>query len=243
MNVGVVIPVRDGERYLAEALDSVIAQTHAPHDVVVVDDGSRDLTVAVAERYAPRVRCVSQTAVGIGAARNRGAAEVGGDSLAFLDADDLWPVDRLECQVAALCDSPGPDLVFGHIEQFVSPELSTLVRAELWCPDRPQPASLANTMLVPRPVWDRVGPFRAAAVRSEFLDWLLRARELGLREVMLDATVLRRRLHATNHGRVERDSAGEYALVLKESLDRRRTAGETSPSNAPARAVVDQSWR
>jgi glycosyltransferase involved in cell wall biosynthesis len=225
MNVGVVIPVRDGERYLAEALDSVLAQTHAPHDVVVVDDGSRDATVALVESYAPYVRCISQAAAGIGAARNRGAAEARGDLLAFLDGDDLWPADRLERQVAAYSERPRPDVVFGHVEQFVSPELGPAARAELVCSDHPQPALLANTMVVPRAVWDRVGSFSTTAVRSEFLDWLVRAREEGLREVMLDCTVLRRRLHATNHGRVHHDVAGEYALVLKRALDRRRAAG------------------
>lgn len=227
MKVGVVIPVRDGERYLAEALDSVLAQTHAPHDVVVVDDGSSDRTVAVAERHAPRVRCISQAAGGIGAARNRGVEEVRGELLAFLDGDDAWPLERLERQVAAFSDSPRPDLVFGHIEQFVSPELSAAERAALVCSDRPQRAFLANTMLMPRAVWDRVGPFSTVAVRSEFLDWLLRAREHGLREVMLDDIVLRRRLHAANHGRVKHDLAGEYALTLKRALDRRRAS---SPS-------------
>jgi hypothetical protein len=69
-----------------------------------------------------------------------------------------------------------------------------------------------------------VGPFSTAAVRSEFLDWLLRARDHGLREVVLGDTVLRRRLHATNHGRVKHDAAGEYALTLKRALDRRRSA-------------------
>lgn len=225
MNVAVIIPVRDGERYLAEALYSVLAQTNAPGDVVVVDDGSTDRTVAAAERYAPRVRCISQPAAGIGAARNRGVAEARGEYLAFLDGDDVWPVDRLERQLAAFAAEPRPDLVFGHIEQFVSPELDAATSAELVCPDRPQPAFLANTMLMPRAVWDRVGPFSTTAVRSEFLDWLLRAREKGLRETMVNDVVLRRRLHAANHGRVQHEAAREYVVTLKRGLDRRRAAG------------------
>ncbi len=228
MSVGVVIPVRDGERYLAEALESVLAQTHAPNDVVVIDDGSRDRTLEVVERYAPGLRCFSQEAAGIGAARNRGVAEVRGDYLTFLDGDDVWPIDRLECQLAALAARPRPDLVFGHIEQFVSPELDPSARAELVCPEEPQPASLATTMLVPRVVWNRVGGFSTTVVRSEFLDWLLRAREHSLREVMLDDVVLRRRLHGSNHGLVKRDQAGEYVRTLKQALDRRRAAPKSS---------------
>lgn len=225
MNIGVVIPVRNGQPYLAEALDSVLAQTHLPCDIVVVDDGSTDGTVAVANHYAPSVRCISQPAAGIGAARNRGVSEARGECFAFLDGDDVWPVNRLERQVAAFRVNPRPDLVFGHIEQFVSADVDPAARAELVCPDQPQPAFLANTMLMPSRVWDRVGPFSITAVRSEFLDWLLRAREYGLREVMLNDVVLRRRLHAANHGRVRHDAVGEYAVTLKRALDRRRAAG------------------
>jgi glycosyltransferase involved in cell wall biosynthesis len=237
MNVGVVIPVRDGQRYLAEALESVLAQTRPPCDVVVVDDGSSDRTVALAQRYGPRVRCVSQAAAGIGAARNRGVAEAGGELLAFLDSDDTWPVDRLERQLEAFSAQPQPDVVFGHIEQFVSPELGSAARAQLVCPDRPQPAALANTMLVPRAVWDRVGPFSTTAVRSEFLDWLLRARELSLREFMSENVVLRRRLHTSNHGRVKADIVSEYALTLTRALDRKRSGQTTDAVRLGDRTV------
>jgi glycosyltransferase involved in cell wall biosynthesis len=222
MSIAVIIPVRNGERYLAEALDSVLAQTHRPSDIVVVDDGSTDGTVAVARRYAPGVRCVSQRAAGIGAARNRGVAEDRGEYLAFLDGDDVWPADRLERLIAGFSRNPRPDLVFGHMRQFLSGDLDPAARAELVCPEDPQRAVLANTMLLPRAVWERVGPFSTEAVRSEFLDWLLRARERNLREAILDDVVLLRRLHASNHGRKTQDSAGEYALTLKRALDRRR---------------------
>lgn len=225
MNVGVVIPARDGELYLAEAIESVLGQTHQPYDVVVVDDGSEDGTPVVAGRYAPRVRCLTQPAQGIGAARNRGVAEVRGELLAFLDSDDVWPPERLERQLAPFSETAPPDVVFGRIHQFVSPELDAAARAKLICPEEPQPAFLANTMLVPRAVWDRVGPFSTTAIRSEFLEWLLRAREHGWRELMLDDVVLRRRLHASNHGRVRQDTAGEYARTLKRALDRRRRDG------------------
>jgi glycosyltransferase involved in cell wall biosynthesis len=222
LNVGVVIPVRDGERYVAEAIESVLAQSRSACDVVVVDDGSSDGTPAVAAGYAPRVRCISQPASGIGAARNRGVEAVRGELLTFLDGDDVWPRDRLERQLSAFARRPAPDVVFGHVRQFVSPDLDETDRAGLVCPAEAQPAVLANTMLLPRSVWERVGPFSTEAVRSEFLDWLLRARELALREVILDDVVLLRRLHAFNHGRVRQDSAGEYAVTLKRALDRRR---------------------
>jgi hypothetical protein len=79
-------------------------------------------------------------------------------------------------------------------------------------------------MLMRRTTWDRVGSFRTDLTVSEGLDWILRARELGCREAMLDEVVLERRLHERNNGRVYHDSRGEFARTLKASLDRRRSA-------------------
>src|SRR5262249_41927852 len=80
--VSVVVPVRDGERYLAEALDSILAQTHAPLEVIVVDDGSTDRSAEIARGFAPRVRCVSQEHRGVAAARNHGVSLARGEAIA-----------------------------------------------------------------------------------------------------------------------------------------------------------------
>lgn len=221
--VGVVIPVYDGERYLAEAIESVLAQSVAAHDVVVVDDGSSDGSRAVADGYAPLVRCVRQEHAGIGRARNRGVEEVKGDVLAFLDADDVWTPRKLELQLAAL--EAGADLVFGLVEQFVSPDVDGETAERLFCSEGLRPAHLPGALLVRREVFQRVGPFPAERAVSEFLDWLLRARELGLREAVPPALVLRRRLHGRNNSLRRRAEIGEYARVLKEAIDRRRSPG------------------
>ncbi|GAB3195413.1 hypothetical protein GCM10027062_02280 [Nocardioides hungaricus] len=94
--VSVVVPVHNVEGYLAEAVDSVLAQTHAELDVVLVDDGSTDGSGAIADEYAardPRVRVVHTENRGLGAARNEGARHVRGELLAFADSDDVVPPD------------------------------------------------------------------------------------------------------------------------------------------------------
>src|SRR5581483_6264857 len=120
--VSVILPVYNGEKYLAAALDSVRAQTHRSFEIIVVDDGSTDGSAAVAARY-PEVKYAYQSNGGISAARNCGIRLAVGDVFALLDADDLWLPDKLERQLAALYGAAAPDLVFGHVREFISPEL------------------------------------------------------------------------------------------------------------------------
>ena len=102
--VAVVVPVFDGERHLAATLASVAAQTLPAHEVIVVDDGSRDASAEVAARAGARV--VRQANAGPGAARNRGVAATDCELVAFLDADDLFAPDKLARQVEALRAAP-----------------------------------------------------------------------------------------------------------------------------------------
>ena len=103
--VSVVIPVYNGERFLAQAIESVLGQTWREVEVIVVDDGSSDHSGEIARRFAP-VRCLRQDNAGQAAARNRGAAAATGRFLAFLDADDLWLADKLERQLTAFRSAP-----------------------------------------------------------------------------------------------------------------------------------------
>jgi glycosyltransferase involved in cell wall biosynthesis len=219
--VGVVVPVHNGGRYLADALRSVLGQTHPAVAVVVVDDGSTDDSAAVAASFGPDVRLVSQPRRGAGAARNRGVDELSGEYVAFLDADDLWEPDKLERQVAAIRGDETLDVVFGHAIAFLSQDVTEprLVATAL---DRPVPAPVASTALIRSEAFRRVGRFATDRAVGEFLDWHLRAREAGLRELMLESVVLRRRVHDANSSFRERRRRGDYAEILKASIDRRR---------------------
>ena len=97
--VSVVIPAYNAERYLRETLESVLAQTYRDFEVVVVDDGSKDSTAAIAEGVGGPVRVIRQANAGPSAARNHGIREARGDLIAFVDSDDLWLPEKLAEQV------------------------------------------------------------------------------------------------------------------------------------------------
>jgi glycosyltransferase involved in cell wall biosynthesis len=220
--VSVIIPVYNCETYLAEAIDSVLAQTYAPVEIIVVDDGSTDGSAQVAARYAPRVRCLHQENSGIGAARNRGIEQASGNLLTFLDADDLWSPDKLARQVVALDLDPKLDMIFGLARQFRSPDLEAEVATAATATETVMVGYVPGTMLIRRESFARVGLFATGWRVGEFVDWYARAMDLGLKSHMLQEVVLNRRLHDTNIGIVAPNARADYLRVLKASLDRRR---------------------
>jgi glycosyltransferase involved in cell wall biosynthesis len=114
--VSVVIPCFNQGHFLREALESVLAQTVAPREVVVVDDGSTDATATIASSYAG-VTCVRQPNRGLARARNRGLHESSGEYVVFLDADDRLLPDALAIGLTAFDGRPHHVLVFGRCER------------------------------------------------------------------------------------------------------------------------------
>ena len=105
--VSILIPSRNAERWLAETLASALGQTWTNREIILVDDGSTDGSLALARSYeAQGVRVIAQPNLGASAARNRAFRESRGDFLQFLDADDLLSPDKLERQVAELTRRP-----------------------------------------------------------------------------------------------------------------------------------------
>lgn len=117
LRVSVIIPAWNREATVGRAIKSALAQSHAPLEVIVIDDGSSDGTSAVVGALAatePRIRLIRQAPnLGGAAARNRGIDAAAGEFLAFLDSDDEWTVRHLERSLQVLDGSPDCALVFG----------------------------------------------------------------------------------------------------------------------------------
>ena len=115
--VSVVIPVFNGEKFLRDAVESVLAQKYSPIEVIIVDDGSTDGTASVANSFPETVRYLHQINNGPAAARNRGIEQAQGSLIAFADADDLWPAAKLALQLPDLIGDPTIEIVIGRIQQ------------------------------------------------------------------------------------------------------------------------------
>ncbi len=223
-DVCVVIPVRNGERYLSAALESVLAQPTPVERIVVVDDGSTDGSAALARSYGKRVLVVDNAGTGPGAARNTGVAATHSTLLAFLDADDLWATDALGLRLRRMHEADAPDIVRGRVVEFVSPDIDPATPAPVAAPGS-TPGHVLGASLIRRSVWDLVGPLREDLRVGEFIDWAARAHESNVAGVDIDDVVLHRRLHATNLGRNDDGARVDLTRVVRAALQRRRGAG------------------
>ena len=178
--VSCIIPVFNGERYLREAIDSVLAQTHRSLEIIIVDDGSADGTRAVVANYGDQVLYLWQSNAGPAAARNLGLSVATGEFVAFLDADDLWHAEKLELQMARFAARPELDFCVAHVQNFWIAELHD--EEERFRNNRVTkalPGYVTGTLLARRRVFDTTGVFDAKLGHGDSTDWFLRAGEIG----------------------------------------------------------------
>jgi glycosyltransferase involved in cell wall biosynthesis len=228
--VAALVPVWNGAAFLADALGSILAQDPAVDEVVVIDDGSTDGSAAIARGFGPRVRCVTRTHAGLAATRNAAVREARSELVAFLDADDLWPHGRLALLLRALEENPACDIAQGRLQRLVQDG-----RSMRWAlVDESWRAPNVATALIRRAAFATVGPFDESVAGADDVDWLLRAKERGLREVQVDAVTLHYRRHA---GNMTNDVAADQSRLLRvlgRAVARRRAAaGEAQPEAKP----------
>jgi glycosyltransferase involved in cell wall biosynthesis len=222
--VSCIVPVFNGERFLAEALDSILAQSYQPHEIIVADDGSTDGTADVVRRYGLRVRYLHQPNARPAAARNLGLAAVTGALVAFLDSDDTWHPEKLMRQVSRFGDRPELDYCVAHVQNFWVPEMQYEAEQFKDHPrSRPMPGYVTQALMARRSLFDRVGGFNTELKNADAADWFMRADAQGAVSELLPDVLVRRRLHPGNRTRqLGSNSRDEYLRLLKASLVRRR---------------------
>lgn len=227
--ISVIIPAYNAERYLSAAIESVLAQTYCPVEILVIDDGSEDRSAAVVQRNVD-VIYHRQAHAGLSTALNNGIAIAQGSLFAFLDADDLWVPGKLVRQMARLRSNPQLSMVFGHVQEFYSPEFSESERPRVLGRAEIMPGYVKGTLLIWREAFLRVGLFDTQWRLGEFIDWYSRALEKRLEIDMLPDVVLKRRLHAGNASEHKIGSRIDYVRILKTALDRRRRSDSNEDS-------------
>jgi glycosyltransferase involved in cell wall biosynthesis len=221
--VSVIVPVYNGNRYLAAALDSVLGQSRPPTEVLVIDDGSSDPPDVALAAYGSRVGLRRKKHGGPASARNHGIQHAASEFLAFIDQDDLWTADKLARQLGRFAAEPGLDLCFGHVELFWEPALAAEERAHReHARGRHVPGYTTPALLARRTAFERVGLLDVNLRFGDATDWIMRAHAAGLQSAMLPDVVLRHRMHGSNLTRRRDASKREFVHVVKTHLDRQR---------------------
>ncbi len=219
--VSVILIVRNGERFIGEALDSVQAQTLRPDEILVIDGHSDDGTVTIASRY-PGITIIPQAGTGIANAYNQGISQSRCDQLAFISHDDRWMPNKLELQVAAMAAQPDVLLSFTHVQHVLEEGTIPPPGFRTTLLDAPVPGFIMETLVARRAAFDTMGLFDPSFAVGEDTDWFARARDAHVRTVVLPETLVVKRVHDSN---ASLSHAGINDLLLKalrQSIARKR---------------------
>jgi glycosyltransferase involved in cell wall biosynthesis len=219
--ISVIIPVYNCEKFISEALESVINQTYKPFEIIVMDDGSTDRTAEIVQQFEG-VSYFCKENSGISSTLNSGIRKVTGDLIAFLDADDYWALDKLEKQVQLLDQNAEVDAVFGYHKRFFSKTFQELSEDELADSKRVLPGYFKAAMLIRKDSFYKVGLFDESIKMGDFLDWYRRASDFGLKMEILNQIVFYRRIHGENSSLKNKANITDYVRIMKASIDRRR---------------------
>jgi glycosyltransferase involved in cell wall biosynthesis len=227
--ISVIIPYYNAGAFIDETLTSVRRQTCSPCEVILVDDGSTDAIAARVKDLGDDIIFLQQPNKGPAAARNLGLDRARGEFIAFQDADDLWPNDKLALQAERLRQDPALGVVSGRITYLDLPGATALPMRMR--EDQTVSAVNLGATLIRREVFDAIGKFDETLHFSEDQDWFLRAREKDIKIAIMNNVTLICRRHADNMTRARNMRELGLLDVLKKSIARRKRASDGRPAS------------
>jgi glycosyltransferase involved in cell wall biosynthesis len=218
----VIIPVRNGARFVAEAIASVLEQPGEHDEVLAVDDGSTDETPVILAGFVhPGLRLLSSGGRGVSAARNMGFTASRGEFIAFLDHDDMWPAGRHGTLRMALRRDEDLEAAFGRIMRRFEPGARITAEAKvqghhaLW---------LVGSGLFRRRLLERIDGFAEDMPMGEDFDFYLRLVEAGMRSRLCGVSGLVRRHHDANATNDLREANSWRLDILRRKLVRAKAS-------------------
>jgi glycosyltransferase involved in cell wall biosynthesis len=224
-SVSVVIPTYNYERFIGDAIRSVLEQTYPPSEIIVVDDGSTDETAAVVGAFGDEVRYIRQNNAGVSAARNRGVAESTSELISFLDSDDTWEPTNLEKQIARFesdeeigmvhCAMREFDVATGETTRFHMEGGEGGVADNLLLWEGPLIVGPGSGVTVSRKAFDHVGGFDTRMKVGEDWDFCYRVARVFKIAFVAEPLVNYRNHNAAAHHNVENMERGMLMFYEK----------------------------
>jgi glycosyltransferase involved in cell wall biosynthesis len=225
--VSVIVPVYNGDRYIAQAIESILEQTYTNFEIIIVDDGSTDRTRDRLQPYGQKIRYIHQHNQGVAAARNHGISASKGDLIAFLDQDDYYLPHKLGSQVACFEASPSVCIVnsgwrivderggaIGDIN--LCQDLPNLTMAD-WIIYKPV---FLGAMMFDRACLAQVDGFDTSLHQAPDVDLVLRLVLKGCKSAWVERSTVCYRQHDDNASRDALAQAKELQIVLDRLFQR-----------------------
>ncbi len=203
--VSVILPVYNGEEFLANAIQTIKSQHYQPLEILVIDDGSTDGTAAIMTQFQDEIRSFYQGNQGPAAARNYGLRMAQGEIYAFFDVDDLWCEGLFDQMIDQLIADPIAEIIQGLIKQVLIPEIIISQRnshigsdSNQNIPNKPYRFINLTSALYRKSAFKKVGALDESLMTGEDLDWFLRAWERRIKKIDVNEVFLIYRKHKTN---------------------------------------------
>lgn len=220
--IDIIIPIYNGEAFIAQAIASILKQSVKNVRIIVVNDGSSDRSLQIVSTLASthhNIKIVDLPHQGVSATLNEALNHVTAQWLAFLDCDDLWHPEKLAKQLAYLIENPAVDLCFTQLTEF--DDSKKLSRTHV---ARTQTLNGISkiTLLCRTGVFKKVGGFNEGTPMGDFIEWFGRCQIQGIAHVTLSEVLTYRRVHDCNMSRDA--SAGDYLQRLHNHLKAKAVA-------------------
>lgn len=224
--ISVIIPVYNTEKYVADAISSVLAQNYPNLEIIVVNDGSTDGTLEVLKSFGDKIKIINQENQGQSVARNIGVQQSRGSIIGLLDADDIWTTNHIELLLPHLMGDNAYDIARGYTQWVTQLGTVNEIRQEpVW-----QPVSL-GAGLYKKSIFDTVGWFDPEMRQGQDLDWAIRCRECNCKEKMITETTQMYRRHENNlTNDPERFKRGQADSLLKKIARTKARAAQQKQS-------------
>jgi len=197
LSFSVIVPVYNGEKYLREALESLVSQEYSSFEIIAVDDGSTDSSAEIIQSFAS-IKYVHQENQGNAVARNHGIDFSTGDVIALLDQDDVWVPEKLSIFSEYFTSHPEMDFAAANARMFMSEG----IEVPAWCRDDLLNRDFADyspgSIVFRRRLFDRIGPFDQSLVSGHDTDWILRVKDSDTPMAVLPEVLLLKRVHEAN---------------------------------------------
>lgn len=252
VKVSVIIPAYNGDRYIGEAIESILSQTYNDYEIIVVDDGSTDNTRQVIQQYGNKIQYFSQTNQGVAASRNLGLTKAQGEYIAFLDQDDIFLPHKLASQVTLLEQNPSLGIANSGW-QIVNQQGETKAAVKPWV-EIPE-LKLANliiwkpvflgAMLFRRSWLERTEGFNTTLEQTPDVDLVLRLVAVGCAAGWVQQTTVKYRQHEANASRNTLLQAQELDQILERFFTQSNLSPEIKSLETESRyqSLIWSAWR